>query len=826
MKQLFTVVIATVLCLPLFGQTQARTADTSLTRQLIIHALEAPVKIDGSLSEPVWQTAPSATGFTEYSPQPNAPEQEAYASHVWVFYDQTALYIGAYLTDTPDVMTKEFTKRDDSGNSDYFSVLIDTYCDRINGYEFSVTAAGQQIDKRHSPTSSTNSYAEGDATWDAVWHSAVKDTDEGWYVEIKIPFSAIRFSKADLQVWGFNLMRYRRQTRQELYWNPRRPEITDRVAQWGTATGVNHVDPPTLLSFSPYIAAYTEHYPQRNKPWDNGFSAGLDLKWGISRAFTLDAVLIPDFGEVKSDALVHNVTPFEVEYNENRPFFMEGTELFNKGNYFYSRRIGGAPVFHDQAAAALRPNEEVTLNPVASKLINAVKFSGRTQNGLGIGVLNAITSPMDAVVNDTLTGAQRLIETAPLTNYNVFVLDKSLKNNSYVSFVNTSVLRAGAAYESDVMGVLFRLNDARNNYYVQGQGTGSFFTHKAEGYKYNVEVGKARGQWQYSLTHELMDQHIDINDLGIQHENNRVSVEGELKYRIYEPTRWYNSMNYTLEAELNQRFRPYGYEKANISLDGSVMLKDYTMINLGVSYQPASNDFYEAQKEGRYIALPGGWSSSFMFSSNYAKPFYCDVRFSHQSINLFDFTAYTLSVQPAFRFSPRFLVSLNGALNYTKDDIGSAWRNASDAFSAQDSVFIARRDLKQIEVVLDAKYAFSALMNITLTARHYLSKVQNKQSYFLRSDGQLLTSNFDAGSGMVYSLFYIDLIYTWRFAPGSELNVVWKNQISPDIGGYQARPWLRDVAHTFSFPQHNNLSVKLIYYLDWQTFRKTKRTTS
>jgi len=149
----------------------------------------------------------------------------------------------------------------------------------------------------------------------------------------------------------------------------------------------------------------------------------LDVKLGLNQAFTLDATLIPDFGQVQSDNRVLNLTPFEVKFNENRTFFTEGTELFGKGNLVYSRRIGGTPIHLYDAYNELKANEKVLKNPTESKLINASKISGRTKNGLGIGILNAITRPQHAIIQDLENGSIREFETDPLTNYNIFVLD-------------------------------------------------------------------------------------------------------------------------------------------------------------------------------------------------------------------------------------------------------------------------------------------------------------------------------------------------------------------------------------------------------------------
>src|SRR5258705_3008790 len=157
----------------------------------------------------------------------------------------------------------------------------------------------------------------------------------------------------------------------------------------------------------------------------------MDVKYGISQAITLDMTLIPDFGQVQSDNQVLNLTPFEVKYNDKRPFFTEGTELFGKGNLFYSRRVGGRPLHFYDLGNYMNNDEHIVKNPVETKLINATKVSGRLQNGLGVGFFNAISSPQHAVVEDN-AGNQREIQTNPLTNYNIIVLNQSLKNNSSV----------------------------------------------------------------------------------------------------------------------------------------------------------------------------------------------------------------------------------------------------------------------------------------------------------------------------------------------------------------------------------------------------------
>src|SRR5258705_10304557 len=163
--------------------------------------------------------------------------------------------------------------------------------------------------------------------------------------------------------------------------------------------GIKYIKPPLRLSFSPYFSSYVNNYPYNTpgiKNTTTSLNGGMDVKYGINDAFTLDMTLIPDFGQVQSDNQVLNLSPFEVKYNENRSFFTEGTELFNKGNLFYSRRIGGTPIHFGDVSGQLGANERVLKNPTESKLINATKVSGRTTKGLGVGFFNALTKPMYA----------------------------------------------------------------------------------------------------------------------------------------------------------------------------------------------------------------------------------------------------------------------------------------------------------------------------------------------------------------------------------------------------------------------------------------------
>ena len=289
---------------------------------------------------------------------------------------------------------------------------------------------------------------------------------DGWSFEMRIPYSALRFSGKDKQVWGLNITRRRNKTGQQYMWNPIDPKVNGFINQEGEWTGIENIQAPLRLSFSPYLSSYINHYPYNTAGVKNttaSLNGGMDMKYGITDGFTLDMTLVPDFGQVQSDNQVLNLTPFEVKYNENRPFFIEGTDLFSKGNLFYSRRIGGVPVNHYEVsdtandAYHIHADEHFLKNPLESKLINGIKLTGRTSKGLGIGFFNAITQPMYATVEDTI-GNKRNIKIDPLTNYNIFVLDQTMKNNSAVTFINTNVTRNSGYNNANVTAGLLDLN--------------------------------------------------------------------------------------------------------------------------------------------------------------------------------------------------------------------------------------------------------------------------------------------------------------------------------------------------------------------------------
>ena len=356
---------------------------------IALNIVENKIELDGILDEDVWQKVPQANGFVQTEPVPG--QAATFDTDVKILYDNEAIFVGAKLYDPePNKILKELSIRDQTGNAETFSVFFDSYKSGLNGFLFTVTSSGVQVDAIVSNHNDDNN-------WNAVWESMVHIGDFGWSVEMKIPYSAIRFPESENQTWHVQCGREIRRFRETSYWNRIDPTIEGWVQQSGRLEGIKNIKPPVRLSISPYVTGYLDinHDPNRVENQTSiapAYNIGMDLKYGINDAFTLDMTLIPDFGQVISDQQVLNLSPFEVFFQENRQFFTEGIELFDKGNLFYSRRIGDRPLKYFSVYNQLEDGERIVDNPSISQLYNATKISGRTESGTGLGVFNAIVS--------------------------------------------------------------------------------------------------------------------------------------------------------------------------------------------------------------------------------------------------------------------------------------------------------------------------------------------------------------------------------------------------------------------------------------------------
>lgn len=778
-----------------------------------------PIKIDGILDDAAWKDAPAALDYIEFRPTPFRKEAHEIRTEAWLLYSDEGIYFGGYCHErTKDSIAAELMGRDGFGNNDYVGIIFDTYNDKINGFEYFVTPYGEQWDAKMAPNPNGNSE---DFSWNAVWKSAAKIHNDGWSFEMFIPFSAIRFSKKPLQDWGMNITRRRRKTEQQVTWNPIDVNVNGFLTQEGFWTGLQDIKPPLRLQLSPYLSYYVNHYPFDNpgeKDWTSSVNGGMDLKYGINQAMTLDMTLIPDFGQVQSDNRILNLTPFEVRFNENRPFFTEGLELFNKGNFFYSRRVGGTPLHFYDVESRLNPGERILKNPSETRLLNATKISGRSKNRLGIGFFNAVAREQHATVVNA-QGIERKIQTSPLTNYNIIVLDQALKNNSSISFVNTSVLRNGSDYDANVSAGLFDFFDKKNTWNFGGKfALSNLLNYGAAkeaitGYSHNLYFGKASGRFNFNLRQELTDDKFNSNDLGYFTNNNFINHYLYAGYRWTKPSKWYNNLYLNFNAMYTRLFTPSSYQNANINTNVNGQLKNLWYAGIAVGYEPENNNFYEPRKPGRVFK---GWSNWFIngwVETNSNKKYSAYTELLYINRNMFNSRRYSLILGQNFRFNHK--LSIGHRINLEPQT-----NNAGFAMFSGDDVIFGRRDVHTVENSFNVKYSFNSKMVFTGRTRHYWSRVDYKQLYTLLPDGKLQSNPSASGDvNQNYNYFTVDAVFTWQFAPGSFINLVWKNNtedfVRTPFGVVNGDSYFKNFDHTMATPQNNNFSIKIIYFLDY-----------
>ncbi len=806
-KKIFLIIIGFILSIQIsYGQNSKK--------QYTIIRTETRPQIDGELNEALWNIIPSAMNFRQYDPyNGNNPSQR---SKVKITYDDNAIYIGAMLYDNAaDSIMRELSERDNPGATDYFGIAIDPFNDAQTAYGFIVTASGVQMDMK------ITTGGHDDPSWDAVWKSEARIVDNGWIVEIQIPYSAIRFSTKDVQNWGFNIFRNIERHKELNTWNFISKENDDMLQQQGELVGLKNIKSPLRLSVMPYASAYLENYSE-DQSWGHAIKGGLDLKYGINESFTLDMMLIPDFGQVESDDHELNLGPFETYYGEKRAFFTEGTEFFSKARIFYSRRIGSTPAKYWDVYANLSENEEVTHNDSETQLINATKISGKTNTGLGIGFLNAMTTATYAEITDMLTLEKRIEQTQSFTNYNLFSVTQSLKNSSYISLINTNVARFDENYVANVTGAETRLVDNSNQYEVSAKGA---FDQKKEaeleenGYYYRAEFAKISGNFRFEVSQNTESDTYNPNDLGFIRNNNEFSQSAEMEYNIYTPFWKIIRLNNSIRVNYAQLYKPRVYSYSYLAARSSVTFSNYISTGLFAFIRPIDNhDYDEARIDGRYLLRPARHMLNTWISTDYRKKVALDIRGEYLLGTAYGQAGYELSISPRLRLSDKFTIIYNFNYDHLQNDLGYVDNSVDESI-----IYFGKRNISTYENRLNFSYIFSNKFSLNLRMRHYWSYVEYDEFYTLNMDGTLDDrTSYSENHDLSYNAFNVDMVFRWLFAPGSEFVAVWKNSIysDSDVINYN---FSDNLSNTWQSDQINSFSLKALYYLDYQSIKRSKR---
>lgn len=793
--------------------------------------IDRQLTVDGILNEEEWNRAIPATDFTQTEPVfENPPTQK---TEVKLLYNDKGVYVGAIMyDDEPEKILRELSPRDQRGNTDWFGVVFDTYQDGLNGFDFIVTASGVQNDKKFSIN-------EEGGNWDGIWESEVKFTDNGWIVEIFIPYLSLRFPNKEVQEWNINFGREIRRHREQVYWNPINPAIEGFLNQAGKLEGIKNIKSPVRLSLTPFVTGYVNTLS--NPGTDLGtnvstaYTGGMDLKYGINDAFTLDMTLVPDFGQVLSDNQVLNLSPFEVFFEENRQFFTEGVELFDRSTLFYTRRVGGRPLNFLRPFSQLQTNEVVASNPDIVQLYNATKISGRLSSGTGIGIFNAVAGKEFATIRNTETSETRQVQTNPLTNYNVLVADQNLANNSVISVMNTNVTRFGDDYDANSTGVFLNLKNKGQDYSLSGRfiSSNQFFDQVTQsGEEYSLSLAKIGGNWKGFINYFVRTDDFNTNDLGFLFRPNERSVFGNISYNKYKPkNQKHQRWEIGISPVYTRLYKPNVFTDFAINVNSFLLWKSRNAIGFNARIEPIETfDYFEPRTFdfSKFYTFPTNWRVGSFFSSDYRKTLALDINGSYRKFNEPGREFFEMGVSPRIRVNDKLSFFFNTSYSNSKKETGFV--NASfssepiEGFQAGD-VMIGTRDRKIIQTSMRGQFIFNNKMSLSIRIRHYWDQVNYSKFGRLNDEGYLDNLAFDGNQNgqSLYNrnvnFFNIDMNYIWRFAKGSDIIFNWKQSISNEDQDFDSN-YFTNFSSLFDVQQRNSISLKIVYFLDYDSLVK------
>jgi len=577
MKKLAILILILLLPAMLFSEN---TNEDKKHRKFKAYRTNEKIKIDGILNEKIWQN-PGIDDFVMSEPIDGGNPTEK--TIVWVAYDDNNLYVAARLYDSePDKIVKRLGRRDDRLDSDWFTFAVDPYFDRRSGFLFSVNPAGSIRD--------AYLYNDGwrDYTWDGVWYWAARIDSKGWTVEIKIPFSQLRFQKKEKYIWGVNFSRFimRKQELDTFVWIPKE-ESNAYVSHFAELNGIEGIKPKNLAEVTPYVVGDVTFSPEEEEnPFATGHSfygnIGLDFKLGIKSNLTFTGTINPDFGQVEVDPAVINLTAYETYYEEKRPFFIEGSSIFKFGvggstmnininwsnpQFFYSRRIGRTP----QGSV---DTEGYVKYPDRTTIIGAGKVTGKIGNGWNIGILNALTAREYAQID--LDGIRTSQEVEPFTDYNVLRVQKEFNEGKQgLGFITTSVFRNldnedlkailpqktlafgvdgwsfldkkkkwvltgwfGTSYIEGSKDAIFSIQQEPQHYFQRPDAKYLHLDENAtsmSGWAGRLYFNKEKGNWLFNAAVGAISPGFEINDIGFQFRGDLIQTQLVTGYVWFHP---------------------------------------------------------------------------------------------------------------------------------------------------------------------------------------------------------------------------------------------------------------------------------------------------
>lgn len=803
--------------------------------------VEGAVAIDGSLSESAWEGAEKADEFSQFEPAEGAPA--THPTDVRVLYGSSSVFIGAMLyDDEPDRIQQTLGRRDEYMQADWFAVSIDSHLDRRTAHLFAVNAAGveydaMQVEGQRVPPGPGGG---GDASWDAIWDSAVRVTPNGWSVEIEIPYSMLRFSRADVQQWGVHFAREIPRLGELSEWPlVPRTERANLIARFAILQGISGIEPRRNLQVTPYTVSRLQREEDPLNPGTarhgTGLDAGADVRIGLGSNMTLNATVNPDFGQVESDPAELNLTAFETFFQERRPFFVEGSQIYQfsligPNNLLYTRRIGAG-------------------NPVLA----ATKLSGRTEEGLSFGFLGATTG-------ENFGGGE-------LRQYGAARASQQIGRYSSAGGMLTYFDGPGLDGRRRVLagGADWDLRFADNTYSIDGftaftQGTGLDL-----GFTGQVMASRRQGAWTYALGGDFVDDRFDPNDVGRQRSNNAAGVVVRAGHDLKSGS----SFGPFQRAEVGgYTFNQWSYDEGinlggRLALRSEWMLRSFERIELGLGLDNLFGGYDLYETRGLW---PNRIPTSLAVEAAYRTDDRREWRLSPQLQAEFEEDGgdvYTAGLAADWNVRSRLTLAAEadvewgaGTIDWAANEtfrrgdegweIGEAsaapGELASDQYVALDDAsgldeilsgvaphagslyyvpVFGARDTRTIDLTLRTSYTFTPDLALQFYSQFFVARARF-DDFMVLADRDTFApyDGFPKRYEFSRSSFQFNAVLRWEYRPGSELYVVWtQSRRGDDVMNPLAstgpspydRPFTDQVSDTFGIFPGNVFLVKLNY---------------
>jgi hypothetical protein len=857
------------------GIARAKPDEKKVFRAIRVES-KAPV-IDGILDDPVWQNPEWGSGFIQHEPyEGKEPSQETAFK---ILYDDDNIYVAFRAYDTsPDSIVNRMTRKDNL-DGDFVAILLDSYFDQRTAFNFMVSAAGVKTDGVIS-----NNGENEDYTWDPIWYVKTSIDEEGWMAEMKIPLSQLRFDKDEEQVWGLEVMRqlYRKEETSLWQFIPR--DAPGFVHLFGELHGISGIRPKRQIEIAPYTVASTERFEKvEGDPFATGKSsmldAGVDGKIGVTNNMILDFTVNPDFGQVEADPSQVNLTAYEIFFEEKRPFFIEGKNILNfpmnffdggdneAENLFYSRRIGRSPQYYPD----LEDNENIDF-PANTSILGAAKLTGKTKNGLSIGILESITAKEKAEINRE--GERRFETVEPLTNYSITRIQKDYNEGNTIigglftttnrsiddpdlDFLHTSAYSAGfdfshswkertysvmaKAYFSNVRGsqeALIRTQESSARYFQRPDNDYAELDSgrtSLSGHGGTFAIGKfANGHWRYAGFVYWKSPGLELNDIGFMTNTDRIMQVFWAGYRIWEPfsifRNFYINFNQWTIFDFGGNLN---YKGGNINL--STQFKNYWYFNAGINpeFNGRSNTMLRG---GSSFLTPGNINTWINISSDERKKLtyggFTSQNWGNEGSARFQNYGLFMSYRPYNALS----ISLNPSITFSDRNLQYV---TTETFEPDNRYIFAAIDQRTLRLSLRINYSISPNFTIQYWGQPFISvgkysefkKITNPNAdrytdrYHIFTDSEINYNSTDEvyqvneGAGLNYTFdnpdfnvkeFKSNFVARWEYVPGSTLYIVWSQGRSryDPTGEFDLN---QDISDLYNVHPHNIFLIKLSY---------------